>query len=116
LIRARVEERDGEIISLRVTGHGPRSSGRDILCAAVSAVTQTGLQGLLHYGSRYVDWKERKGFLTIRVEPEGMDASERAVFHVILTTIRLGLERIAEQYPGELVLDSIDDPGIPHEA
>jgi uncharacterized protein YsxB (DUF464 family) len=116
LIRVRIRRRKGEIVEVRVRGHGPLAPGRDVLCAAVSAVTQTGLQGLLHYGPDSVRWERDGGFLTMRVDPESLDDERRAIFQVILTTLHRGLQSIREENPEHMILESEDDTGVSHEA
>lgn len=86
-----------------ISGHAEYSeAGSDIVCAAVSALSQTALLGLLHYIPQNVIYhmEEENGFLTVRVE-KCCEVSQ-VIFH----TMVLGLEQIAQQYPSYVVLHS----------
>ena len=94
-----------------VTGHGGGKTGSDIICAAVSAITETALAGLLHYDPKGVTWKMREGYISIQVK----DASETSIA-AIMTTMILGLKQIEQEYPKRVSLRLIEDTGIPDEA
>jgi uncharacterized protein YsxB (DUF464 family) len=83
---------------IEVTGHGGRRKGRDIVCAAVSAITQTALSGLLHYGKDSVKYRLDDGGLTIEIS-EVSDPGTQETFDVILTTMILGLRGIERENP-----------------
>lgn len=92
----------------QVTGHaGYAEWGQDIVCAAVSALTQTtvlGLRDVVGLGDRLTE-EVRAGFLTCRL-PERLTAAERAQAKLLLATLRAGLIAIAQAYPGYLeILD-----------
>jgi uncharacterized protein YsxB (DUF464 family) len=73
--------------------------GYDIVCAGVSAVTQTALVGLLHFQEDAVVYEVKKGRLAVSLKV----VSEKS--NVILETMVLGLEEMARQYPGYVVLN-----------
>ena len=84
-----------------ISGHaGYSEAGSDIVCAAVSALGQTTLLGLLQYhpqGTTYtID--EEKGFLSVRI------ANATEITEALLHTLTLGLEEIARQYPTYVAL------------
>ncbi len=93
MIRISIQYNDHIIRQVSVIGHAGGRSGRDVVCAAVSAVTQTALAGLLHYDAKQVQWDMKKGVLTIEIK------SERHEFSVILNTMYLGLRHIEEEHP-----------------
>ncbi len=80
---------------MAVTGHAdyaPR--GEDIVCAAVSVLTQTALLGLLRYAVHPVQYKMKSGRLSLQLEKEPTDVTD-----TILETMAMGLEEIARNYP-----------------
>jgi len=55
VIKIQIRCIDQNIKQVRVSGHAGGRAGEDVVCAAVSAVTQTALTGLLHYGAEQVN-------------------------------------------------------------
>jgi uncharacterized protein YsxB (DUF464 family) len=96
------------ITEVRVTGHGGGAKGEDIVCSAVSALAQTALFGLLHYGKEDVISKMREGEMLIRVK-KNTPQEHRAIFNIILSTLYMGLENIRRNYPERvrLVVNSV---------
>ncbi len=105
MIKIQIRYNDGNIVQVRVNGHAGAKSGRDIVCAAVSAVTQTALTGLLHYGAEDVVWKMKKGTLYIEIKSPGPD--QRPDFSVILNTMYLGLRQIEREHPDKIRISLI---------
>lgn len=92
-----------EFTGFRISGHAEYSDpGSDIVCAGVSAVSQTALLGLLKYSPKGVTYHidEKSGFLEVHVE-ECSEASQ-----IILHTMELGLKEIAQTYHTYVVLHS----------
>jgi uncharacterized protein YsxB (DUF464 family) len=110
MIRVTVHKASGSIREMRVTGHGSGTKGSDIVCSAVSAVSQTALCGLLHFGAREVRWRSDNGFLSILVD-ERAPAERASLLDAILTTAYLGLREIASRYPERVAVDLIEAPG-----
>jgi len=83
-----------------VHGHsGYARAGSDIVCSAVSALTQTAamaLEELLHLD---IDLrvKEKEGYLSCYL-PCGMDADIRAQAELLLNAMALGLRDIEQSY------------------
>ena len=115
MIRVEVESSKGFIRRVHVDGHGGGKKGRDIVCAAVSAVAQTALQGLLSFAPGTIGWTRESGSLDISVR-DCEDGKTRNIVQVILATMSMGLERIAGEHPEKVKYLSVDDPGISDEA
>ncbi len=98
-----IKKSGDDIKEVTVSGHGGRLAGKDIVCSAVSAITQTALSGLLYYGNSNIFWKIQKGTLFIKVK-EGTDKENRMIFNIILSTMILGLKRIAKEYPDKITI------------
>lgn len=101
MIEVNIEVRDKDFASLSIKGHGGDLKGKDIVCAAVSAVAQTALGGLLHYGQRDIEWKMESGTLVIKVK-EGVTEEVRKSFNAILTATTIALKQIADEYPSKV--------------
>lgn len=85
--------------SFEIKGHsGYAEEGRDLVCAAVSAVSQTALLGLLKVCGINVNYEARDGYLKV-VLPDGISEEKRQKAEVILLTMREGLKDIADGYP-----------------
>jgi uncharacterized protein YsxB (DUF464 family) len=107
MIRVTIRKVSGSIREMLVTGHGSGTKGRDIVCSAVSAVSQTALCGLLHFGSQDVRWRRENGLLSILVD-ERVPRERAALLDAILTTAYLGIREIASQYPERVAVDFIE--------
>ena len=90
------EERDGRISAFSVQGHsGTAPKGRDIVCAGVSALSQTALLGLGRHLHREIDFHiDPSGDLHMKLREAPDDLSE-----AILRTMRLGIAEIEKAYP-----------------
>ena len=92
---------DGKLAGYRVVGHtGYAESGSDIVCAAVSALTQSTLEGLKDVLKAPVmfEMDERTALIEARLTPEATeDQFERA--QLLLETLRRGLQAIERSYP-----------------
>jgi len=95
-------ERGKRLYGFQASGHtGYAPSGEDIVCAAVSALTQTALLGLSEVLKVPVEWTvdEEVGALSAFVR-ESTDGTE-----IVLRTLEAGLRNIAEQYPDLIGID-----------
>lgn len=89
------------LTGFEISGHsGYGEAGSDIVCAAVSALAQTALLGLLDYDEQHVQYEISDGALTVRVMKDGV------VPQAILHTMELGLKEISKQYSEYVVLHS----------
>ena len=90
-----VRDDSRKIVEFWVTGHADyKNKGDDIVCAAVSAVVQTAVEGLKRYLPEGIRIKKGKGILHLSII-KGENIQESLV---ILETMLLGLKRIEENY------------------
>jgi uncharacterized protein YsxB (DUF464 family) len=115
MIHIRIAAAGERIRSVEMSGHGGAARGRDLVCAAVSAVVETALAGLLHYGGDRVNWRMDEGYLSMRIRDPG-DDDAREPLNVVMTTLAIGIKEIAREYPQQVHLELIQNPGIPDEA
>lgn len=99
----------GQLVGFEVTGHaGYARAGRDIVCAAVSALAQGAVAGLKHFYRDQVQASQRKGKLKCHLIPMPSEADRLSYreAQAILIAMHLGLKAIAEQYPKHLRISS----------
>ncbi len=108
LINIKVFEKKEGIARVRVTGHGGGKKGEDIVCCAVSSITQTALAGLLYYGKNYINWYMEDGLLDISIS-DSEDRELSSAFNAILCTMVLGLKGVSKEYPKRIRLELSKD-------
>lgn len=87
----------GHIRAFQVKGHAAWGSyGNDIVCAAVSVLTQTAIIGMEEYLGLRLQLRKRTGFLSCSIL--GSRGKERELA-AILETMVYGLRSIALDYP-----------------
>jgi len=103
LILVTLKIKENKIVECIIKGHGGGVEGTDIVCAAVSAISQTALAGLLHYGGEGILWEKKKGHLKIKID-NIQDPETQKTYNIILNTLLLGLKNIANQYPERIII------------
>jgi uncharacterized protein YsxB (DUF464 family) len=90
--------RDGSIEAFSVNGHaGYDEAGRDIVCAAVSAVVQTAVIGLTDVVGLSPEYHRQDGFLQC-ILPTGLSDKDRKAAGLVLHTMLAGLKSIQYGY------------------
>ncbi|MGE5554466.1 MAG: ribosomal-processing cysteine protease Prp [Betaproteobacteria bacterium] len=104
MIAVQVRRTDGRPTGFLVSGHagcGPR--GEDIVCAAVSALTDTTVLALTRLAGVKARVEAAEGYLCCSLPAElAPVARERA--ELLIEAMLLGLSEIAQAYPGRLRL------------
>ena len=93
--------RDGTLIGYRAQGHtGYAEAGQDIVCAAVSALTQSTLNGLRSVLKAPVmfDIDDQGASLEAELTPEA-SKEQVAQAQLLLVTLLEGLQAIERSYP-----------------
>jgi uncharacterized protein YsxB (DUF464 family) len=92
------------IIAVEAKGHtGFDQSGRDIVCAAVSAIVQTALLALDKVAHAATEKTEREGYLRCKItssDSKTLDTSD-----IILKAMKVGLQDISSGYPSYIKLE-----------
>ncbi|HHY78210.1 MAG TPA: ribosomal-processing cysteine protease Prp [Clostridiales bacterium] len=89
---------DNRVKELKVTGHADYSEyGDDIVCSAVSALTQTALLGLLNVAQVDMKYCIKKGYLSFSI-PEIEDRDKKLKAWAIMDTMIIGLKNLAKNY------------------
>lgn len=92
---------DGSLTGFRAEGHtGYAEAGADIVCAAVSALTQATLNGLKNVLKAPVmfEMDDNSAFLEARLTPEATPAQIKEA-QLLLVTLLEGLQAIERSYP-----------------
>lgn len=95
---------DGALIGYSVSGHtGYAESGTDIVCAAISALAQTFLNGLKNVQKVPVMFEQDddRAFIEANLTPEATEADVRRA-QDLLQTLYEGLKAIEREYPQNL--------------
>ena len=99
MIRVSIErDSRGKIRGFSAKGHassGP--SGQDIVCAAVSVLTDSVFLGLDRHLQRDLEWSAASGDISVRLKDDPDELTE-----AILSTLVLGLSEIQKIYPDKL--------------
>ena len=97
------------IIGFEVKGHANFAKyGEDIVCAAISVLSQTSLMSLIEVCSieeRKLDYSidDETGFLEIKL-PKNLDRESLKKSQIVLKTFELGVKSIIESYPNNVAL------------
>lgn len=92
-----VRDRQGRIVSYRVCGHsGCGEAGSDVVCAAVSALTQAPLLGLERHLKLALSYAvdEKDGILEV-----ALNSAPDALTEAVLETMYYALKSVADQRP-----------------
>lgn len=91
------KRKDERLIAFKIEGHaGFDDFNRDIICSAISMVSQTTLIGILEVLKVEAEYCIEDGFLSLSLEEKSMDEIEKC--QVLLKTMLLGLENIKISY------------------
>lgn len=97
MTRIKVFRSGGKITGFEAKGHsGYAEEGSDIVCSAVSALTQTAVGGLLEIAALPVEYSIADGSLWCQLQK--LSAHEREKADMILETMLLGLRTMQEDY------------------
>ena len=94
---------DGMIDGYVVSGHsGTAARGQDIVCAGVSALTQSALLGIMEHLHRTVNYDIASGNLEMRLIESPNDCTE-----AILRTMYMGLAEIEKISPKGIQIQEV---------
>jgi len=100
MIRVKVFRDGSVILGFSISGHsGFQSRGNDIICAGVSALSQTAVLALTEVAGVAPQWKRNDGVLSCRI-PASLDGPSMNAAQTILQSTVIGIDNIAQQYPG----------------
>ena len=91
---------DGAIKGFTAAGHagGRKLRGYDLVCCAVSALTQTGVNALCSVAKLKPQTQVADGYLRC-ILPDGLDSETNARAQIVLETVLQGLSDVSTIYP-----------------
>ncbi|MCL2177631.1 MAG: ribosomal-processing cysteine protease Prp [Firmicutes bacterium] len=87
-------------IGLECSGHIDRKiNGSELVCAALSAIVQTALLGVIQLAGVNLDFKrdDKKGYLKFLL-PQTLTKEQQEIVNIILKTCMLGVSDLAIEY------------------
>jgi len=100
--------KDSQIIGFECKNHsGYAESGKDIVCAGISSITQTAVLGLENIAKVKCDVQidQKKGYLSVQIAQKDINSTNFKNAQIILQTMLCGLEDLSEQYPKNIKLE-----------
>ncbi len=97
---------DNKICKVKVFGHAGYKDSDDIVCASISAITQTALLGLLNVACIDVDYEVEDGYLMFEL-PSDLDDFDQTRVDAIVQTMREGLSDIESGYKNFVKMEEI---------
>lgn len=89
---------DGRIRQFKVLGHSDYAEeGKDIVCAAVSAIVQTAAMGINDIADIDMEYSQEEGHVSLSL-PKDLSPQQARDAHVILETMLIGIKSIELQY------------------
>lgn len=90
--------KSGEVQSFAISGHANADvHGKDIVCAAISVLSQTTLIGLYEIAKIEIDYNIQDGNLVCKL-PINLTNDERQKANILLETMIIGIKNIYESY------------------
>ena len=97
MIRVIIETKNGSIVKGEIKGHAAYSESNDIVCASVSAVAFTVLNGIENVAGISFGYEQKDGYLLF-VMPDDMDPEQRKRADDLLNSFYLYLLELEKQY------------------
>jgi len=99
-----IRDKNDYIKEFKVTGHAYADvHGKDIVCAAVSMLTQTIILGLCEVVKIQVSYEIAEGLLFCRI-PDDLSKQDRQQTNNLLETMVLGIKNIQESYSEYIIV------------
>lgn len=99
MIKIIIKTDEDKIIGYNVFGHANFApKGKDIVCSAVSSITQTALLGLKELLKKDIEFEQDNGLLRVQINNPDKDSN------LLLETMFLGLKKIEKIYPKNVLL------------
>lgn len=98
MVKVKIKQKNNSLKCIRVSGHANSDDyGKDIVCAAVSVITQTILLGISEILEDDFNYSVSKGDLYFEI-PEKMIYEDEIRINTLTHTLMLGLQNIQNNY------------------
>jgi len=111
MTNVKLTRKNNKITAFSCDGHTDYGEeGEDIVCAALSSITQTAVLGLLQVAHLPIDYKidAKKALLTVKL-PDTLDKEDRINADMILETMFLGISDLATEYGRFIKIENIKE-------
>lgn len=99
------DESDGTLVGYEVSGHADfAESGRDIVCAGVSAVTIGTANALAELLNEEPEVSQRKGLLVVKLRPQHLSSGLKEKSQLLLQSMAVMLESIRQEYDSYMTI------------
>ena len=107
MTKVQVYKQGDDFTEFAVKGHsGFAEHGTDIVCASVSAITQTAVLGLIRVAKIEPIISKKKGSLEIKISPESLKTKQIEIFVIIQTMVE-GIRDLQKQFPKHINLQEV---------
>ena len=109
MIEVTLFQQNGELTGFTSAGHaGYDDEGLDIVCSAVSALTQTAVAAAADaVGEEMLTWEMEKGYLSFSAHLKNPEKRQKVA--LLLRALQIGLIMIQEQYPEYVSIRTRED-------
>jgi uncharacterized protein YsxB (DUF464 family) len=107
----KIYKKNENIVAFEISGHtGYNDSGKDILCAAISSISQSACLGITKVlkVNAVITRNDKKGFLKM-VLPKNLDQDKLEQVQVILKTMQISLEDLLFDYSDYIKMEVQDE-------
>ena len=107
----KIKTKNNNIISFEISGHtGYEDSGKDILCAAISSISQSACLGITKVLNikAVINKNDKKGYLKL-VLPNNLTESQSRECQIILKTMQISLQDLLFDYSNYIKLEVQDE-------
>jgi len=111
MTKVKVYKKESSFIGLECDGHTKfKIQGEDILCAAISGITQAALLGILKICGVELSFKrdDKKGYLKFML-PAHITGEQQFKANIILETCVLGISDLAAEYSDFIEITHIEN-------
>ena len=97
-------------ISLEVAGHSRlNKKGSDVLCSAVSALTQTFILTVARILNIKQQLMQEDGYLSSEIDLTGLGQDSRLKLKLLFESLLVGLAEISKEYPDKIKIEFVND-------
>ncbi|MHB0884989.1 MAG: ribosomal-processing cysteine protease Prp [Bacillota bacterium] len=106
MITVRVTRSEGQIMAFQIEGHsGYAESGSDVICSAVSALSQGAVAGLERVVGLTPVYTIHDGWLNLsRMSKRRLTVDQRRQAQTVLETMVVALKQVAQDHPRNVVV------------
>ena len=99
---------NGVFVGFECTGHsGYAKSGKDIVCAAISSLTQSVVLGLQDVCNAKIEVSDNDGYLKVEL-PKSLSKTKLDKAQVIFETLYIGIEDLKKGYSKYISMEVIE--------